>query len=165
MIPKFNKPVRKIPVPADDCLPDGRGYIQSKYTVLHVSHFYHVTYTIVLDQKLHPVGKADETRLLEFSKLMVRVLQGPDLYYGVIGNLFPNGEYVTVYPSGHDWSSKLSKLFKRRLLDWMEMVVLVENHTLEDVLDAYFAYFPIIKRPRKTRLNPKNQQINSTKLK
>jgi hypothetical protein len=164
MVPKFNKPVRKIPLNRDSCVPDAQGFIQSKYTVQQVSHFYQVTHTIVLDQKLHPVGKADEARLFAFSKLMIKVLEeGPDLYYGVIGNLFPNGEYVTVYPSGYDGSTKLSNLFKRRLLDWMEMVVLVENHTLEDVLDGYFAYFPMGKRPSK-KLNPKNPHINLNKL-
>lgn len=147
MVLKFNRPVDQTPANADGHFEDGKQNINSKYHLRHISQFYEITQAMVLDQQHNPVGLADQQVMVAFSKLIIRVMQGPDLYYGVIGKTYRHGEHISIYPVGHQCNLELSADFKRKLLHWMAEVVLIKHQTLEDLLDAYFAVFPLINPP------------------
>lgn len=139
---EFNTPVRPSPIKLGIRPARQTASFDSKYTVHHIAHFHEVTIALVLAQKVNPVGLKDQENLVAFSRLMVRLMQGTQITYGVVGKVFRRGDYFTAHPPGGDKGIELSATFKRRLLNWMADLVLQTNLSMEEVLDSYFNAFP-----------------------
>lgn len=140
---EFNLPVRNRSEKLGSPLPEKTAFINSKYSVQHVAHFYTITQGLIIDQAINPVGKADQQHLVSFSKLMVRLIPtSGDYLYDVVGKTYRKGKQMTIDPPGKATDIALSEVGKRRLLDWMAGLDLQLNLNMEEVLDSYFAAFP-----------------------
>lgn len=140
---EFNLPMRNRLENPGSLLPEKTEFINSKYSVQHVAHFYTITQGLIIDQTINPVGKTDQQHLVSFSKLMVRLIPtSGDYLYDVVGRTYRKGKQMIIDPPGKAKDIPLSEFSKRRLLDWMAGLDLQANLNMEDVLDRYFAVFP-----------------------
>lgn len=71
---KFNQPLQKGTFSAGKISAADNGFLNSKYTVHQVAHFYQVTTAMVLDQKEHLVNIMAQPVMVAFSKLMIAVM-------------------------------------------------------------------------------------------
>lgn len=146
---EFNPPRQKRSGKAGNLKPGKTDLISSKYSVRHLDHFNEVTQAMIEDQKVNPVGLADQEHMVAFSRLMIRMIPTcADYLYDVIGKTYRKGNQFTIHPPGKEKQVKLSVEFMRQLVDWMAVVVLKDNTTIEDILDEYFAVFPLASRKR-----------------
>jgi hypothetical protein len=156
---KFNLPLQKETTSSGKVTPDEVVAVNSKYTVHQAAHFYQVTTAMVLDQKEHPVRVKDQPVMLAFSKLMISLMaNGGDYFYGVVGKTYTKGSYLMVNPTGQTEQPALTSAFKGRLLKWMAEILKLNNPSIEEVLDEYFAVFPLTGVHHK-----QNQSIKSKK--